>query len=125
MSTIKKIEDFQVWVESMRLSRLLQEVIDLLPKSEEYNIKKHLSEGRRNIPANIAEGFGRFYYKESVQFYRIAQGSLNEAKTDIYLCYMGKHIDKELFHRTINQMDTVGKMISGCILSAKLIKKIS
>lgn len=125
MSKIQRLEDFQVWIEAMKLSRLLKQVIDQLPRSEEYNIKKHLSEGRRNIPANIAEGFGRFFYRETVQFFRVAAGSLNEAKTDVYLCYTDGYIGKELFQKTKEQIEQVGKLITGCLISAKRIKVVS
>jgi len=33
-----------------------------------------------SIPANIAEGYGRYFYKESKQFYFYSRGSIQETK---------------------------------------------
>lgn len=32
----------------------------------------------RSVTHNIAEGYGRFHYKENIQFCRISRGSLHE-----------------------------------------------
>lgn len=39
-----------------------------------------------SISANIAEGYGRYFYKESKQFYFYARGSIQETKAWISKC---------------------------------------
>lgn len=80
---IRKLEDVNAWKEARKLAKIINKITSCLPKHEKYGIGKHLLENARNVPGNIAEGFGKFYYKDSVQFYRIAKGSLNEIKSDI------------------------------------------
>lgn len=39
-----------------------------------------------SIPANIAEGWGRHYPAEFIQFLRTANGSLKELETHLIIC---------------------------------------
>jgi four helix bundle protein len=39
-----------------------------------------------SIPANIAEGYGRYFYKESKQFYFYSRGSIQETKAWLSKC---------------------------------------
>lgn len=83
---ITKLEDVLVWQEARILMQMVYGITKRFPADEKYNIVKHMRECSRNIPGNIGEGFGRFHFQESMQFYRIARGSLLELKSDTYLC---------------------------------------
>ena len=120
---IKRLEDINAWQEARKLSKIINKIVRKLPKHEIYGIGKHLSENSRHVPGNIAEGFGRFYYKDSVQFYRVAKGSLNEIKSDVYICFDRKYIDEVLLNETINQIEIVDKLVNGLIKSAYKVKK--
>lgn len=123
---IYKLEDFQVWVEARKLSTLVNEkVILILPRSEEYNLKKHLSEGVRNIPGNIAEGFGRKYSHDCSQFYRVASGSLNEMKSDLYLSLDRGYINQEILNQTLQQWEIVNRLLNGVLVSVARIKPLA
>ena len=49
-------------------------------------IGKQLARAVDSISANIAEGYGRYYYKESKQFYFYARGSIQETKAWLSKC---------------------------------------
>lgn len=87
------------------------------PSSEKYNLIQHMRECARNIPANIAEGFGRFHYQESMQFYRIARGSLSELKSDCYSSYDCGYLDKIKLDKLLIQNEKVGRLLNGFIKS--------
>lgn len=123
MAKITKLEDLQAWKEAIRLAILIYKYTKLLPESEKYNIKKHMEGCARNIPANIAEGFGRYYYKESKQFYRIASGSLEELKSDTCLCLGLKYFAKRGYQEITDQIEKVGRLLTGLKNSAKKVKK--
>jgi len=113
MAKIEKLEDLRVWHEAVNLAKIVWKILNKLPKNE-YTLRKHLWECARNIPGNIAEGFGRQYSRESKQFYAIASGSLNELKSDLYLTYqICEYISKKEFEKAKNQTETVGKMLTG------------
>ena len=54
----------------------------LLPKT----IGEQLARAADSISANIAEGYGRYFYKESKQFYFYARGSVQETKAWLSKC---------------------------------------
>ena len=49
-----------------------------------------------SISANIAEGYGRYFYKESKQFYFYSRGSLQETKSWLSKCLRRNLIEPEI-----------------------------
>ncbi len=52
----------------------------------EFDMKDSFIRTARSMTRNIAEGFGRFHYKENIQYVRIARGSANECQDDLDDC---------------------------------------
>lgn len=120
---IVKLEDLKVWQEARTLRKLVYETTRTFPPEERYILVKHMNECSRNIPGNIAEGFGRYHYQESVQFYRIARGSLTELKSDSYCVFDEGYISELKFQEIISRIETVGKMLNSLITSTKKLKR--
>lgn len=114
---IEKIEDLDAWREARILAKSIYQAVKDLPKSEQYNLSKHMKECARSVPANIAEGFGRYNYQESMQFYRIARGSLNELKSDCYLSLDNGFIARENIIKAIDQIAKTNQVLNGLIRS--------
>ena len=114
---IERLEDLDAWCEARILAKFVYQIIRNIPKIEQYNIVKHMRECARSIPANIAEGFGRYNYQESMQFYRIARGSLNELKSDCYLSLDNDFVFKEDFEKAMDQIEKVNQLLNGLIRS--------
>lgn len=102
--------------------KLVYKITTKYPSEEKYNLTKHMRENVRNIPGNIGEAFGRFHYQESMQFYRIARGSLTELKSDIYCLHdIGLLTNNEL-NILIDQNEFVGKLLNGLVKSVQKVK---
>lgn len=119
---IKSLEDLIVWQEARVLSKMMYEMTESYPAGEKYNLVKHMRACSRNIPANIAEGFGRFHYQESIQFNRIARGSLSELKSDCYSSYDCGYIDKNKLDMVLDQITKVAKLLNAFIKSTSVVK---
>ena len=77
--SIKSLESLEAWRKSKEFSlRVYREVLPLLPSEEKWNLNQQLRRSSLSIPANIAEGYGRFYYQDNIRFCYIARGSLEE-----------------------------------------------
>lgn len=105
------------------LSKMIYSLTVDFPVTEKFNIVKHMRECARNIPGNIAEAFGRFHYQESMQFYRIARGSLLELKSDLYCSFDNNYINKNELDSHLEQVEKVLALLNGLIKSTSKAKK--
>lgn len=72
-------------------------ILPSLPSIERYNLELQIRKASCSVTANIAEGFGRFHFREGLQFYRISRASLYELKDHLITAYDLKMIDSEVF----------------------------
>ena len=74
--SIKSLETLETWRRAKQFSlRIYREVLPLLPSEEKWNINQQLRRASLSVPANIAEGYGRFYYQDNIRFCYIARGA--------------------------------------------------
>jgi len=119
---VNNLEDLKVWQEARILCQEVYSTIKTFPAEEKYNIVKHLRENSRGLPSNIAEGFYRFHYQESIHFYLIARGCLGEMKSDLYLSFDEKYISQEEFNNFLSKIEKIFIMLNSLIKSTKELK---
>jgi four helix bundle protein len=112
---IRKLEDLEAWQEARLLGKWIYKLTENYPKIEDYNLKKHLRESSRGTTSNIAEGFGRYFFKENLRFYGIAKGCLNEVKSDLYISFDNGYIKEEILEKFVGQIEKVEAKINGLI----------
>src|SRR5687768_9928352 len=78
MTNYKTLE---AWRKSMQLVKEVYEFAGCFPKEEVFGLTSQLKRAIVSVPANIAEGAGRQYKKDTLQFLHIARGSLYEVET--------------------------------------------
>lgn len=80
----KGLDNLIVWKKAVELVQLIyQDIIKNLPADERWSLTQQLRRSSLSIPANIAEGYGRFNYQDNVRFCFIARGSLKETYSHI------------------------------------------
>jgi four helix bundle protein len=70
--------DLEVWESCRELRGKIWVLSKKLPAEEKHRLCDQMIRASRSATANIAEGYGRFHYQESIQFCRQARGSLYE-----------------------------------------------
>lgn len=103
--------------------RIYREVVPLLPIEERWSVCQQLRRSATSIPANIAEGHGRFYYQENVRFCYIARGSLEETLSQISFCYQVKFISESLYRELEEDGEKLSQMLNGYIAYLKRSKQ--
>ena len=78
MNNYKQLD---AWKIAMSLVTEVYKVTKEYPKEELYGLTSQTRRAVVSIPANIAEGIGRQYKKDTIQFLHIARGSLYELET--------------------------------------------
>ncbi|MFN3491622.1 MAG: four helix bundle protein, partial [Anaerolineales bacterium] len=76
-----------------------------------------------SISANIAEGYGRFYYQDNVRFCYIARGSLEETLSHLSFAFEAKYIPENLFQQFESEGNEIDKMLNGYIAYLKKSKQ--
>jgi len=66
--------ELDVWKKARILKNELKEIADKFPPEEKYRLTDQLIRSSRSIKANIAEGHGRFTYKDQLHFCIQARG---------------------------------------------------
>ena len=121
LSKIKSFTDLKVWREGHILVLYLYTVTKNFPKEEQFGLSSQLRRAVVSITSNIAEGFSRNSYKEKLQFYSIALGSLTEVQNQILIAKDVKYVTKEEFNNIANQTILISKMINGLIKKSRII----
>jgi len=90
-------------------------ILPRLPKEEKYNLDFQIRKASVSSTSNISEGYGRYHYKEGVQFYRISRGSLYELKDHLQSCYYFNYIDDSLKLEGEELIESVKVTLNGYI----------
>jgi four helix bundle protein len=121
---IQGLETLEAWKKARAFVLVVyQEVLPLLPADEKWHLNQQIRRATQSVPANQAEGHGRFYYQDNVRFCYIARGSLTETYTHLLLAHNLKYISNELFNRLKSQIEELIRIINGYIAYLKRSKR--
>lgn len=85
MESAKSFKDLVAWKKARELVASIYELTTLFPREEVNGLSSQMRRCAVSVPSNIAEGIGRKYKKETIQFLHIARGSLYELETQLYI----------------------------------------
>lgn len=120
---IKSFTDLNTWKEGHTLVLEIYKITQKFPKEECFGLTNQLRRAAVSFTSNIAEGFSRGSYKEKLQFYSIALGSLTEIQNQLIIARDINYITADEFNKTINQTVIVSKITNGLIKKSKTIIK--
>jgi four helix bundle protein len=76
-----KLEELNGYKLSMEMAERIWEIVLKWDYFQKDTMGKQLVRAADSIAANLSEGFGRYHYKENVNFSYYSRGSLFETKT--------------------------------------------
>ncbi len=79
----KGFEDLKAWQLARQLMIECHALAKRLPADEKYDLMPQIRRSSKSVMANIAEGYGRYHYLDSLRFYYYARGSLTETISHI------------------------------------------
>jgi len=94
MSTARNYRELVIYQESLDLAREVYLLTKSFPKDETYGMRDQVRRAVASIGANIAEGFGRFHYKDKLLFFYNSRGSLFETMHFLELASQVGYINK-------------------------------
>lgn len=114
---LEKFQDLLVWQKAHQLALGIYRVTRDFPKEEKFALVSQMRRAAVSVPANITEGFRKRGSKDKLNFYNIAQASLDELYYYIILSKdLGFIQDGSNF---IHLIEEIARMLSGLIKSIK------
>ncbi len=95
--------------------RIHKEILPILPAEEKYALSQQIRRSSQSIPANIAEGHGRFYFQDNVRFCYIARGSLEDTLSHIVYAHKVGYVSETLYKSFSVDGENLNRLINGYI----------
>ena len=118
---IKSFTDLNAWKEGHKLVLEIYQITKRFPREEQFGLSVQLRRVAVSFISNIAESFSGNSYKEKLQFYSMALGSLTEIQNQLLIARDIDYITKEIFEKVAEQTVRVSKITNGLIKSSKSI----
>ena len=99
----------------MELVKEIYVLTNTFPKDEMYALTSQIKRAAVSVPSNIAEGIGRNYRKDSIQFFHISRGSLYELDTLLNIAKTIEILPKKNFDELSSILDACVMMVNGLI----------
>ena len=120
----KGLDKLIVWKKAIELVQLVyKDILPLLPPDERWSLAQQIRRSSQSIPANIAEGYGRYYYQDNVRFCYIARGSLEETYSHIRVAIQLGYITASSANNVFKAIDELKKILNGYIQFIKSSKQ--
>ena len=112
----ENFEKLNCWQACNELKKYFKEnVLAELPKTERFELYNQILRASRSATANIAEGWGRYHYKDNVKFLLNARGSVAELLDHSLEAKDCNYISDKTLKELRNQIDKCIQLINGYI----------
>ena len=104
-----RCERFDVWKRSCRLS---VDIYKAFAACKDFGFKDQITRSSLSVASNIAEGMEKESDKDKSRFLNIAQGSVAELITQIYIGIEIGYIKKELGIQWVRELNEIQRMLN-------------
>jgi four helix bundle protein len=107
--------ELEVWKKGRELKNELKKLTETYPPEEKFRLTDQTIRSSRCITATIAEGHGRFTFKDQVHFCIIARGSLSETYNHLMDALDCNIINADQLNYFKNKIEEVERLLNGYI----------
>ncbi len=115
MGEYKTYKELDVWKKARTFVKEIYIITKDFPKDEQYGLMSQMRRCAVSIPSNIAEGYGRQFRKETLQFLHIFRGSLYELETQMYIAFDLSNVNEEKLKKLLSDLEECRRLLSGLI----------
>lgn len=111
--SVRSYQDLDVWRKGLDLVMACYRVTAGFPKEERFGLTNQLQRATVSVPANIAEGQGRWYTKELARHLSNAHGSQCECETHLHVAVRLGYVGIEDAKAVFALSKQIGRMLNG------------
>ena len=111
----KGFKDLNCYIKARELRIYISELVKNFPNSERYLLINQIVDCSRSITRNIAEGYGRYSYTDTRNFFIIARGSVTETMEQLITAFDELYINETQLKKGEEMCEVVFKLINGYI----------
>lgn len=111
----KGYKDLECYVKARELRKFISRLAKKFPAYEKFLLTSQIIDSSRSVTRNIAEGYGRYTYSDTRNFFIIARGSVTETMDHLTTAYDESYISEEELETGEEKSELVFKLINGYI----------
>jgi four helix bundle protein len=112
----QSFEELVVWQKAHALMVLVhRKLVPRLPREERWDLADQMRRSSKSVSSNIAEGYGRFYYRDRVRFCYNARGSLTETENHMIVARDLNYVSAEVYQEGREIALEVHRLLNGYI----------
>ena len=107
--------ELEVWKKARVFKNEIKELSNSFPSEEKFRLTDQIIRSTRGITATIAEGHGRYTFKDQLHYCIMSRGSLSESLNHLIDAFDCKYINEEkliYFKTLINEIE---RLLNGYI----------
>jgi four helix bundle protein len=112
----KGLENLTVWQMAREIVVFVyQNILPNLPSQEKWGLISQIRRAAVSIPANIAEGYGRYYFQENIKHCYFARGSLDELLSHVIISFDLGYLSDEEYKLAKGKIFELRRTLNGYI----------
>ena len=106
-------EDLECYQLAVEIMARIHEFAKTLPADEKFDMYTQIWRSSKNVTGNIEEAYGRYHYLDSLHYYSIARGELNETLARLIDAHVLEYINQEEFEALYKLIRQAEKTLNG------------
>jgi four helix bundle protein len=120
----KGLDGLHLWHQTLDFAeKVYRQALPFFPPEEKWALAAQLRRAVQSIPANIAEGYGRNYYQETIRFCYIARGSLEETYSHLTIAHRLGYLTEKDYRGLVEDVQALRKSLNGYVGFLKRSKR--
>ena len=107
----QSVQRFEVWQLAMDLVLDCYKLTARFPADERFGLVSQIRRAATSIPANIAEGFGRWNGGDFARFLAIATGSLRELETHLLIATRLEYLSPTSVSHALSTINEIARKL--------------
>ena len=111
----KGYKELKCYIEARLLRKSISILVKKFPSHEKFLLTAQIIDSSRSITRNMAEGYGRYTYSDTRNFFIIARGSVTETMENLATAFDESYITPDELTAGEQKCELVFKLTNGYI----------